>query len=83
MDAAFRRQCEDPDERFFKPGREGHMQFDLPAYVAERLRRAGVERVDVLGRDTYGEKDHFFSFRRATHRGQATGGRQISLIASG
>lgn len=83
VDAPFRAHFDAQDARFFAPGREGHWQFDLPAYVAERLRRAGVDRVDVLGRDTYGEEDHFFSFRRATHRGQATGGRQISLIASG
>ena len=83
VDAPFRAHFDAQDARFFAPGREGHWQFDLPSYVADRLRRAGVERVDVLGRDTYGEEDDFFSFRRATHRGQATGGRQISLIASG
>mgnify|MGYP006149523655 CR=1 FL=1 len=30
--------------------------------------------------DTYADPDRFFSFRRATHRGEPTYGRQISLI---
>jgi YfiH family protein len=82
VDAPFRAHFPaDEDARFFAPGREGHYQFDLPGYVAERLRRAGVESIETLGRDTYGEEADFFSYRRATHRGQQTGGRQISLIA--
>lgn len=81
VDAPFRAHFTPEDERFFAPGREGHWQFDLPGYVAARLREAGVSDIAILGRDTYAEEDHFFSYRRATHRGQATGGRQISLIA--
>lgn len=83
VDAPFRAHFEPEDARFFRNGREGHWQFDLAGYVAERLHRAGVERVEALGRDTYGEAETFYSFRRATHRGEATGGRQISLIARG
>ena len=30
--------------------------------------------------DTYADADRFFSFRRATHRGEADYGRQVSLI---
>ena len=81
VDAPFRAHFDPEDARFFETGREGHWQFDLAGYVAERLRKAGVERVELLGRDTYGEAETFFSFRRATHRGEPTGGRQISLIA--
>ncbi|MCP3736551.1 peptidoglycan editing factor PgeF [Sphingomonas sp. RP10(2022)] len=71
------------NERFFAPGRAGHHQFDLEAYVASRLATAGLARVEALGRDTYAEEERFFSFRRATHRGEADYGRQISLIAAG
>ncbi|GAA3786390.1 peptidoglycan editing factor PgeF [Qipengyuania pelagi] len=81
VDAPFRAHFDPEDARFFETGREGHWQFDLSGYVAERLRKAGVERVELLGRDTYGDAETFFSFRRATHRGEPTGGRQISLIA--
>ena len=81
VDAPFRAHFDGEDARFFAPGREGHWHFDLPGYVAARLREAGVEQVEALGRDTYREEREFFSFRRASHRGEPTGGRQISLIA--
>ena len=81
VDAPFREHFDGEDAHFFAPGREGHWHFDLPGYVAARLREAGVEQVEALGRDTYSEERDFFSFRRASHRGEATGGRQISLIA--
>ncbi len=51
-----------------------------PILRARELREAGVDQIDALGRDTYREESNFFSFRRASHRGEPTGGRQISLI---
>lgn len=66
-----------------EPGNPGHYRFDLPAYVARRLRAAGVAAIADLGEDTYAQPERFFSFRRATHRGEATGGRQTSVIALG
>jgi YfiH family protein len=83
VDDAFRHRLEDLDaenSRFFATGRAGHWQFDLPAYVAARLALAGVGRVDDLGCDTYPDDNGYFSFRRATHRGEPDYGRQISLI---
>ena len=82
-DGLFRRFAEaDPaNEAFFSPGREGHHQFDLEAYVLARLAEAGVTRAEALGLDTYADPERFFSFRRATHLGEATYGRQLSLIA--
>jgi YfiH family protein len=80
----FRRFAEaDPEnERFFADGvRAGHHQFDIEAYVAARLAAAGLGRVEALGLDTYADETRFFSFRRATHRGEPGYGRQIALIA--
>lgn len=76
---------DDPaNERFFADGRRAERwQFDLEAYVAHRLAAAGVTRVDMLGLDTYARDTDFFSFRRATHRGEPSYGRQISMIAVG
>jgi polyphenol oxidase len=73
----------DPEnERFFADGkRSGHHQFDLEAYVAHRLARAGITKVAALGLDTYSLADRYYSFRRATHAGEPDYGRQISLIA--
>jgi polyphenol oxidase len=66
--------------RLFAAGKPGHWQFDLPGYVAARLVRAGIGRVENLALDTYAAPDRFFSFRRATHRGEPAYGRQMSLI---
>ena len=38
-------------------------------------------RIEALGEDTYSQPERFFSYRRATHRGEPDYGRQISLIA--
>lgn len=81
VDEAFRRQFEVADEQFFVPGREGHQHFDLPAYVAHRLRIAGTGRIADLTLDTYDDEKRFHSYRRATHRGKATSDRQTSVIA--
>lgn len=70
--------------RFFRPAeREGHAFFDLPRYVADRLRTAGVDGVQDLKRCTYRNEDEHFSYRRATHRGEADYGRHIAVIALG
>lgn len=66
--------------RFFAPGAPGHWQFDLPGYVATRLAAAGIGSVEDLAEDTYAQEARFYSFRRATHRGEPTGGRQTSVI---
>jgi YfiH family protein len=68
------------DRRFFAAGRAGHFQFDLSGYVSHRLRQAGVRAVNNLGLCTYPPADGFFSYRRATHLGEADYGRQISAI---
>lgn len=81
VDEGFREQFDSGDERFFAPGRPGHYQFDLPAYVAHRLTQAGAGRIADLALDTYADETRFHSFRRATHRSEPTKGRQTSVIA--
>lgn len=69
------------NERFFERSRrEGHWQFDLPAYIAQRLRQSGVGVVEALPSCTYAEEADFFSYRRTTHRKEADYGRQLSAI---
>jgi YfiH family protein len=84
VDDGFVRRFEEDDpanERFFSLAkRAGHQQFDIEAYVAHRLAIAGLTRIVALGEDTYAQPDRFFSFRRATHKGEPGYGRQISLI---
>lgn len=71
------------NSRFFAAGKPGYWQFDLEAYVAHRLESAGIGRVERLRLDTYENPDRFYSFRRATHRGEPAYGRQIALIGLG
>lgn len=82
-DAFFTRFTKDDPayERFFSPGRSGHHQFDLEGFVVARIAAAGIDRIEALGLDTYSDSDRFFSYRRATHRGEPNYGRQIALIA--
>ena len=84
VDEAFRQRfLEESAEnaRFFAPGeRAGHVMFDLPGYVARRLRRAGLGEVHDVARCTHGEEELFFSFRRTCQRGEPDYGRQLSAI---
>lgn len=81
VDGRFRENFAQSDARFFAEGCAGHWQFDLPAYVRERLVQAGVGRVADLALDTYALESRYYSFRRATHRAAPNYGRQLSLIA--
>lgn len=68
--------------QYFAPSQKsGHAFFDLPSYVMARLRQAGIEKPIDLALDTYADEQRFFSFRRATHRGEKDYGRLISAIA--
>ena len=74
---------DDPaNDAFFSARRDGRSHFDLVGYAAGRLRRLGLASVSAMPEhDTYADEDRFFSFRRATHRGEPDYGRMISIIA--
>jgi hypothetical protein len=83
VDEVFRARFVDDDSgnhRFFVEGPAGKPHFDLEAYVVHRLIAAGVGEVEALNLDTYDDEHRFYSFRRATHHGEADYGRQVSLI---
>jgi YfiH family protein len=83
VDEVFRQRFLDANSentRFFVDGPAGKPHFDLSGYVGQRLRAAGLAQIDVLDLDTYAGPERFFSYRRATHRGEADYGRQVSLI---
>lgn len=80
VDDGFRANFGAEAEKFFAAGAPGHSQFDLEAYVAARLAECGLGTVLSLGLDTYADETRFFSYRRSTHQGEGTYGRQISVI---
>jgi len=68
--------------RFFRPGvSDDKRQFDLPAFVLDRLRTAGIEQREWVGHDTRAEEALFFSNRRAFLNGEGDYGRLLSAIA--
>jgi YfiH family protein len=69
-------------ERFFAPSaREAHALFDLAGFIAARLARYGIARIDDLGHCTYADPERFFSYRRTTHRAEPDYGRHVNAIA--
>jgi len=66
---------------FFKPGaRPGHSLFDLPGFIAMRLRRAGIGQIEDLGHCTYADAERFYSYRRSQHRAEPDYGRHVNAI---
>ena len=83
VDHAFadRLLASDPaNDRFFTDGPAGKPHFDLESFVVFSLAAAGITRIEALGLDTYAFPERFFSFRRATHKGEPDYGRQLSVI---
>lgn len=67
--------------KFFQSGAsDDKRMFDLPGFVLARLKAAGVQRCEWIGRDTCAEEDLFFSNRRAFRRGEGDYGRLLSAI---
>lgn len=70
------------NRRHFRPGpRPDRVYFDLPAYIVQRLEATGIGEAAMLDLDTYSDEERFFSYRRATHRGEPDYGRLISAIS--
>lgn len=58
----------------------GKAQLDLPAIARWQLNQLGVHNVALSGLCTYADSERFFSHRRATHAGQNSTGRIVSVI---
>ncbi len=83
----FRRQFCDENAAyadFFTPSplpeRADHWQFDLPGFVAHRLKSCGIMHIVDRPACTYAEEGSFFSYRRSTHRREPDYGRNLSAI---
>jgi YfiH family protein len=65
---------------FFLPCPDARPHFDLPGYIANRLRQTGLAAVETRAPCTYSGESDFFSYRRSRARGETDHGRQISAI---
>ncbi len=54
--------------------------FSLNLYLKSQLRKFGVNRVEIINKDTYPKKNKFFSSRRSINDGFNDYGRNISVI---
>ncbi|HEX5509514.1 MAG TPA: peptidoglycan editing factor PgeF, partial [Pseudolabrys sp.] len=69
------------NRRFFAAAaRDNHAMFDLAGFIRARIEQAGVGYFEDLDRCTYAEPEHFYSYRRTTHRGEPDYGRHINAI---
>ena len=70
--------------RFFRPATTGdRLFFDLAGFAENRLRAAGVARVEIVAGDTFAEPEHYFSYRRNQKAGEKRYGRGLSAIGLG
>ena len=69
-------------QKYFIPSlKQRHYMFDLPKFLYDEMQGIGLGKVVDLGLCTYTDEQRFFSYRRATHRGEKAYGRLISAIA--
>lgn len=84
VDADFRARFLEQDSAcaacFDSGKRTGRYQFDLEAFLLDRLQAMALKTVSCLGVDTYPAQNGYFSCRRCTHQNEADYGRQISAI---
>jgi polyphenol oxidase len=66
--------------RFFANGAGDRYRFDLPGFVLDRLRAAGVGEAVWIGECTYSDPARYYSYRRKMHTGEVDYGRLISAI---
>ena len=70
------------NSRFFSStDRSGYHFFDLPSYIQHRIELIGIKAISSLDKDTYQDKEQFFSYRRACHQNETDYGRLLSAIA--
>jgi YfiH family protein len=75
-------EADENNARFFQPSSfGGQALFDLPGYIAERCRAAGIGGFEDIRRCTYADEELFYSYRRTTHRHESDYGRHLAAIA--
>ncbi len=64
---------------FFKK-RANKNYFSLNKYIYSQLESLNIKKIDVINKDTFDDKNNFFSARRSISRNENDYGRNISII---
>ena len=64
---------------FFK-NKKKIIYFDLPNYVKSQVKLNKINKIDIIGINTYDKKNNFFSARRSLRSKHDDYGRNISII---
>ncbi len=54
--------------------------FDLKGYIFNQLKKAGINNIETIKKDTFNPKNNFFSARRSLKKKKNDYGRNISII---
>ena len=54
--------------------------FSLNGYIKNQLKETGINRIEIINKDTYLKKNNFFSARRSLKKNNHDYGRNISII---
>ena len=64
---------------FFKK-RKNKTYFSLNKYIYYQLEKLGVKNLELINKNTFDKKNHFFSARRSICNNESDYGRNISII---
>ena len=64
---------------FFKNIRNKNY-FNLNKYIHFQLKNLNIKKIDIINKDTFNDKNNFFSARRSISRNENNYGRNISII---
>ena len=67
------------NKKFFK-NIKNKTYFSLNKYIYYQLKKLGVKNLEIINKNTFETKNHFFSARRSIHNNENDYGRNISII---
>ena len=65
---------------FFFKKTKNKIYFDLSKYINFQLKSLNIKKIDTINKDTFNNKNNFFSARRSISRNENDYGRNISVI---
>ena len=68
------------NEIFFEKIRNKNYVFDLRGYINKEISNLNIKNIENIEKDTFSEKDFFYSYRRSCLNKEQDYGRCISVI---